>query len=336
MFLYKRGNGVWYLYWKNGTKRQAVSCKTTRKEEALKFIRLFKMEKLRERPPDITLERFSEEFLKHLEQRLSLATQSQYHWVLKRFKEFIGDRLLKCVSIRDCEEYQASLVKEGLKFGSINEYFAKLHCAIETAITWNYVSDNWFSSVRRLKAQQRPPLYMKPDQIRKFLEGLPKFWRFLFTFALTTGCRASEIVNLRWEDVDLLRRTVQIGSKKFTTKTRRVRTIPMHDAIYSMLLERKKEAKSEFVFAKASNGRPYTPIHVSHVFKDTVRRLGLPEDLVLHSTRHTYASLLVASGVPIFSVSKLLGHSSLSNTLIYSHLSPENLSSEVQRLQIPS
>ncbi len=175
---------------------------------------------------------------------------------------------------------------------------------------------------------------MTPEQIRSFLEALPEFWSHMFMFALLTGCRVSEITHLCWQDLDFVKRTILIGSEHFKTKTRKVRVLPIHDALFRMLQVMAERAKSDFVFAKP-NGLPYSRTHISAAFKSTVRKLGLPEELHLHSTRHTFGSLLVQAGIPFYSVSKLLGHSSVTMTQIYSHLQPEQLSSEVQRLQIP-
>ncbi len=83
-----------------------------------------------------------------------------------------------------------------------------------------------------------------------------------------------------------------------------------------------------------SNGKPYTTVYVSHIFKQAIRDLGLPEELHLHSTRHTFAGLLVQSGVPIYSVSKLLGHASVQMTQVNAYLQPETLHSNIERLQL--
>lgn len=334
MFLSKRTNGIYYLWLNNGTRRQAVSCRTTRKDEALKFVQQFKAEHLGSKTVDVTLDEFKKEFLNYATETLSHTTVKAYRSIWGIFQRFIGDKMLKYVSVKDCLQFQHHLAQRGVMPSSVNEVLAKLHTAFQTGVTWNYLSDNPFKNVKRLKVQTEPPPFMTPEHITRFLETLPTFWRGVFMFALLTGSRPSELVNLRWEDLDFVRRTIQIGSKYFSTKTRKVRVLPMHDALFSMLQDMKVKANgSEFVFAKP-NGQPYTAIYVSHVFKDAIRKLELPEELHLHSTRHTFASLLVQSGVPIYSVSKLLGHSSVQMTQVYAHLQPEQLSNEVHRLQI--
>jgi integrase len=249
------------------------------------------------------------------------------------FQKFIGEKMLRYVSVRDCIRFQEHLLQQGVKPASVNEFIAKLHTAFEAATKWGYLSDNPLKKVQRLKVQKTPPAFMTGAQVQLVLEALPEFWRRVFLFAVLTGCRPSELVNLRWEDIDFLKRCMQIGSRFFDTKTRKVRVIPMHEALFNMLQEMKDQAKSVYVFSK-TNGQPYTPVHLSGVFKHTVRKLGLPEELHLHSTRHTFASLLVQNGVPIYSVSKLLGHSSVLMTQRYSNLQPEQLSKEVQQLKI--
>jgi site-specific recombinase XerD len=332
MFLTKR-NGIYYLWFKNGNKWVRVSCRTSRKDEAFKFQKDFDVSRLGRKTVDITLENFTAEFLKHTANTLSLKTVMQYRLSLHKFHAFVGNKLLKQISIKDADTYKAYLVKQGLKAGSVNEYLTALQTAFEAAVKWEYLKDNPVKKVEHIKFQRTPPAFMSVEQITAFLEALPKFWKDLYLFALLSGSRASEIVNQRWQDIDFLKRTIQIGSKHFTTKNRKVRIIPMHEALVPVLEELKRRAVSDFVFSH-SNGKPYSPIHVGYVFRRYRRICGLPEELHLHSTRHTFASLLVSSGVPIYSVSKLLGHSSLAMTQIYSHLEPQQLSDEVQRLQI--
>jgi integrase len=333
MFLSKR-NGVYYLWFKRGQKWAKASCRTHLKSEALRFVREFDSSMPSRKPISITLEQFLAQYLNHAANTISPKTYRDYMNRLHRFLGFAGNKLLEQVSVKDIDTYKVYLMKQGAKPNSTNVYLQILHCAFETAVRWEHMKSNPVKKVARLKVQKMPPAFMTQDQIKKFFETLPEFWRRLFLFALLTGCRVSEIVSLRWEDVDLPGRTIRIGSKHFTTKTKKVRIVPMHNVLLAMLEEMKSLAKSYFVFSKI-NGMPYDPSYVSNTFRMYRRACGLPSELHLHSIRHTFASLLVSSGVPIYSVSKLLGHSSVAMTQIYSHLLPEHLSNEVQKIQIP-
>ena len=76
------------------------------------------------------------------------------------------------------------------------------------------------------------------------------------------------------------------------------------------------------------------PHFVSKRFKIHARRVGLREDLHFHSLRHTFATWLVQEGVSIYEVQKLLGHSSISVTQIYSHLAASELHGAVNKIQV--
>lgn len=73
---------------------------------------------------------------------------------------------------------------------------------------------------------------------------------------------------------------------------------------------------------------------VTHSFKKYIRHTGLPGSIHFHSLRHSFASLLASAGVPLFDIQKLLIHSNIQTTQIYSHLAPEHLRTSVERLVI--
>ena len=80
---------------------------------------------------------------------------------------------------------------------------------------------------------------------------------------------------------------------------------------------------SERVFTY--QGKPVKQLFISHKFKKLVRKSGNNPQLSFHSLRHSFATLLIQKGVPIYQVSKLLTHSDLRVTQIYTHLSEQNL-----------
>ncbi len=73
---------------------------------------------------------------------------------------------------------------------------------------------------------------------------------------------------------------------------------------------------------------------VTHKLKRYIRRLDLDDRLRFHSLRHTFASWLVQDGVSLYEVQKLLGHSSISMTQVYSHLQPEQLRDTVNKIKV--
>ena len=121
-----------------------------------------------------------------------------------------------------------------------------------------------------------------------------------------------------------------IRNDPFWTPKTYEREIPMSEKMHELLSGMKQGGPDDFVFGGPDGGR----------FKRKLRRdlmqvtkaCGFPDVTKLHSLRHTFASHLVMSGVDLPTVKKLMGHSEIQTTMIYSHLLPDHLSSAVDKL----
>lgn len=141
------------------------------------------------------------------------------------------------------------------------------------------------------------------------------------------GLRAGELVNVRWEHVDLDRRTLLVANTDtFTTKAARERTLPLAMPVMDVLsgLER----RAEWVFPNASGWQLHRK-YLSRAFKRYVVAAGLPEYINFHTTRHTCASWLAERGASVEAIRSYLGHSSVAVTERYMHLSPSSLAAQV-------
>ena len=141
------------------------------------------------------------------------------------------------------------------------------------------------------------------------------------------GLRAGELVHVRWEDVDLVARTLRVANTDaFTTKAGRERTLPLCRPVVDVLsgLER----RAEWVFPNASAGQLHRK-YLSRAFKRYARAAGLPDHVCFHTTRHTCASWLAERGAPVEAIRAYLGHSSVRVTERYMHLSPASLAAQV-------
>ena len=139
---------------------------------------------------------------------------------------------------------------------------------------------------------------------------------------LLTGCRKSEILTLRWQDVDV--DTINLIDAK--TGPRRV----FLNAPARAILERQPRSASTYVFPAASN--PGRPLSYHLPLWRSVRREAGIEDVRLHDLRHTFASHAVLQGVPLPVVSRLLGHKRPSMTLRYAHVGDREIEAAAERI----
>ena len=109
------------------------------------------------------------------------------------------------------------------------------------------------------------------------------------------------------------------------TKSGQSRVIPFNGALKEVLSSIPRKGEKPFTFDAN---------FVTHKFKDYVRASGIKnQSLKLHSLRHTFASHLIMEGVDVMTVSKLLGHSSISITEMYAHLVPDHMKASIERLK---
>jgi len=104
----------------------------------------------------------------------------------------------------------------------------------------------------------------------------------------------------------------------------------MSEVVYQLL--RTKHSVNGFIFTV--DGKKIAEDLVTHMFKAYVRKADLNPKLHLHSLRHTFATWLVQEGVSIYEVQKLLGHSSISVTQVYSHLAASELHGAVNKISV--
>ena len=157
-------------------------------------------------------------------------------------------------------------------------------------------------------------------------------------FAVATGLRRGELVNLRWSDVELESGFLVVRNHEgFRTKSGHDRRVPLVADAYEIVRRLHQERcatgvadRSAYVLTGASGGQ-ISATYLSKRFRHYRREAGFPEELHFHSLRHTAASWLVMRGVSLPVVQAILGHSDIAVTQRYAHLAPKTLRDEMVR-----
>jgi integrase len=148
--------------------------------------------------------------------------------------------------------------------------------------------------------------------------------------ALATGARRGELLALKWDNINFVNNTITIkenlvevkgGVQIHSPKTKASRrTIAVHPSVLAQLEELRSE--SDWVF-HTGNGKQLSPSNVSHSYQRLLGEANLP-NIRFHDLRHTHATLLIANGHNIKTVSARIGHTDIKITLnLYAHALPE-------------
>lgn len=242
------------------------------------------------------------------------------------------------------EKFYAYLSKEkGLSERSILDIHKVIKSSFKTAVKRKYV---YFSPVEDAEAPKVPRkemLVWNLDQTTRFLKQTKESPMYIvFILALTTGMRQSELLGLRWKDIDFeervlhVRQTLSHDGKKLSKETKTkssIRTISLTDkAINDLKIHRKKIAKEKLAAGDIYEdnnlvvctkfGTPVNPRNLLRVFYSLMKKAKVPK-IRFHDLRHTVATLMLSQSVNPKIVKEILGHSDIRVTLdTYSHVLP--------------
>jgi integrase len=353
MFLSKHSNGIYYLWFINEQgKKQKVSTRCTYKSEALQFLQTFKRDQYeqRQKTKRRLLSEFLIDFLSYAEGSFSKATVEIYKTSLNNFVSLIGDLPLASYTPQHFDAYKTErqkpvkviTVKDGHKTEklkavspvTVNIELRTLRSFFNTAVRWKLLERTPFD-VQFVRVPDTQPTFLTKQDFQKLLSFIEEGWfKEVIVFAVNTGLRRGELINLRWNNVDLQRKLLTIESNPtFLTKSGRRRVIPLNESAYFLLQRKPSKDMSEYVFTL--NGKILHADWITHLFKRYVRQANLSnQKMHFHSLRHSFASWLAQDGTSVYMIKDLLGHSDVKTTQIYSHLQPESLHSEVNKISI--
>jgi len=306
------------------------------------------------KPGKTTLAEYLEKWLKdYAWPNLAPRTAEGYEHIIRRHLiPALGNTTLTALKPEHLQHYYSEKLAKGRCDGkgalsprTVRHHHVTLHDALESAVKWGLLSRNVADAVD-------PPRYQRPQwqtlsefDISTFLEAAKKTpYYVIFYQALFTGMRRSELLALRWCDVDLLLCQAHITRTLHHLRTGEIvirapksakgrRMVALSPSAALLLQEHKDEQEAQWVILGVPlkdddlvfsdlEGKPLLPDTVTHAWIKLVRRIGL-KGIRLHDARHTHASLMLKQGVHPKIVQERLGHASIQITLdTYSHVAP--------------
>lgn len=322
------------------SEKPAAKIPATNKIKPLKPLRPLKRSSTPAVPSGV---RWAESFAIYLanECHLSANTVEAYRRDLRRFFQWLGSRVPERLKIADLAEYPAWLQAEKLAAASISRHVASLKMFYRYLQLEGVLLDNPAELLGAQKLWQRVPQVLSPAQVDLLLASPRKSepcWRrnrAMLELMYATGCRVSEISNLRIADMHLKdgycichgkgdkQRMVPLGR-------RAVETMQFYLDEERPRLAAKRSPVSSYVLL-SPRGQRLRRERIWELFKAYIRRIGAAPEMSPHTMRHSFATHMLVGGADLRQVQELLGHASIATTQIYTHVDHSRLKSVHQQ-----
>ena len=237
---------------------------------------------------------------------------------------YFGHRKLDEIVSKDIRDFLDSLSHIPI---TANRCFALLSVTFKKAEDWEYLPprSNPCTGVNKYK-ENKKQRFLSDAELKRLEESLMQQLKEqpgsyctvkAIFMILYTGCRVSEILNLKWENVHLHDQYIHLPDTKTGEGAR-----PLNQKAIDLLSSMKRQAGNPYVFYGKVPGQPV--IEIKRAWKTILKRADI-KDFRIHDLRHSFASFALKKGVPLVHVSKLLGHRNIATTMRYAHLELEQL-----------
>ncbi len=347
--IYKRGDS-WVVRFKVNGKDVRRVCGSSYEEAVLERLKIkasimsgrfdreyaeaFKTPVASNVPP--TFAEFGERFLEEYcsAPGVKASRHTYYFFGLRILNEHFGHKRMDEITRWDVEKFKSLRAKEkhpnrdgNISGTTVNRNLSMLRRIFAVAEEWGVIESgsNPCAVVKKFREMPRRVEPLTVDQCHRMIAAAKPRFRPILTILFHTGMRKSEVLNLKWSNIDLANRVIILDEAK--TIRNDFQYVPIDDTVAEIFESLPK--CSDFVFCPPGKKTPYKSIQSP--FALAVRKSGVAEErrkagmapLRIHDTRHTAASLAIADGMPIEAVQSLLRHTTPAMTQRYIHFSPE-------------
>lgn len=279
------------------------------------------------------------EFLRYLliDKGYSENTIESYKRDLDKFLEYNKNTSIDNISNEDLKKYIKYLNDNGLNEKSIARNISSLKSFYKFLVISKYITSNTSDSLYLPKIKKSLPSTLTEEEVFslldiKLIDNFSHRNKAMLELLYASGLRVSELINLKLQDVDFSQdiiRTFGKGSKE--------RIIPIGDYakeylekyIYEYRGSMLKKETSEYIFLN-NHGKKMTRQGFFKIIKKIAKEKGINKELSPHTLRHSFASHLLKYGADLRTIQELLGHSDISTTQIYTHITNEELRQNYQ------
>ena len=281
---------------------------------------------------------YSDKFLNYLtiEKNYSEHTVSNYKADLNEFGEFLnsrGGKDIKAIDYFVLRKFLSTLSERKLNKRSLSRKISTLKSFFKFALRESLIKNNPASALIYPRLDKPLPKFLTENQVKKVLE-LPCGTdcmalrdKAILEFLYSTGARVSEMVSLKRDQIDLIS-----GIVKVKGKGRKERLLPLGEpAILSIKKYLDSRADTNKALFINKRGTSLSDRGVRMIINKYMKKAAMNLKVSPHTFRHSFATHLLNRGADLRSVQELLGHSSISTTQVYTHLTIDSLKNVYQK-----
>ncbi|MDC3958524.1 tyrosine-type recombinase/integrase [Polyangium jinanense] len=250
-----------------------------------------------------------------------------------------GSKKLDQIKTEDVQRFKARLGHRSAK--TVNNILSVLGKLLRVAVSWEVIHA-MPCRIELLKAPKPEKSFLDFDDLDRLVEGATMVgWgaHLLVLLGADAGLRRGEMISLRWNDVDFVRRELHIRRADWkgiesTPKGGRGRTVDLTKRLLATL-KAYRHLRSERVLCE-DDGKPITGKTIARWMRQATRRAGLAVLEGPHILRHTFCSHLAMRGATVMAIKELAGHRDVSTTMGYMHLSPSAKRGAIELLDGPA
>ncbi|MEE9913253.1 MAG: site-specific integrase [Deltaproteobacteria bacterium] len=293
----------------------------------------------KEKPKAPYFKDVAKKYIEWAEHNKSRAGRDDKYMCKNHLSPALDDRRLDEISSFDLERLKNKLVKAEYSPGTVKHCLVLIRQIFNKAILWKmYIGENPIKGVKLPTLQNQRERFLNYEQADLLLNELKvdnnrtknpaekkdPLLHDMALLALHCGLRAGEIFNLKGQDLDFENKQINISDPK----NKESRKAYMTKDIYKALSKRAPESPDDYIFKDKKHRGKITSI--SNAFGKAIAKLGLNKGITdrrqmvtFHSLRHTFASWLALQGESLLTIKELLGHRTMTMTMRYAHLMPE-------------
>jgi integrase/recombinase XerD len=268
-------------------------------------------------------------------------TVAAYGRDLRRFYTWLNGRAIPALSIRDLADYTTWLHAQNLAPASLARHLVSLKVFFRYLQLEGVLQDNLAELLGSQKLWERVPKVLSPQQVERLLESprlYDSWWRrdrTILELLYATGCRVSELSNLKLEDMHLEDRYCMCHGKG-----NKDRLVPMSQRATAAIQSYLEHERPALVLRSGGEppwlllshrGRRLRRERVWELLKRYAARVGAPAEISPHTMRHSFATHVLAGGADLRQVQEMLGHASIATTQIYTHVDASRLKAVHQK-----